>query len=403
MEALNTLLVSWKEECADRLREPGGSGDAWADERLEYAFSLGASTGDGEVVLDASRVGYAGGHLDWNCFDINATVEASHGLTATSWKTRPAAQVLPVPLAYAGMPASRWWEFEEGAVYFGGIEAGPSDIGRLIVAEYATVYSDDWFLVPVRLPVGVLVRIRRITLLDTFGETHTIKSTAVLDDDGLPEGAERPWAFFELAGDPSAAEGKTPLLFLPPALTGSMNGRPVEQVGFVRDEGANLGWAIESTIEAPTGRPLKRRLQWGLAKQAMADAEQDEPEAAGDADEQPEAWRYRLQTEVPPYWIPLLPEAVEPGSAQVRLRRARMLAWDEIDLDWAKGPKGRILAPDGPLRLFEEEIPRGGLEVTRSWQLARGSDGDLHLWMARRKRPGRGERATGLAYDTMER
>ena len=37
------------------------------------------------------------------------------------------------------------------------------------------------------------------------------------------------------------------------------------------------------------------------------------------------------------------------------------------------------------------------------WQLARGADGKPHVWMARRKRPGRGERRSGLGYDVMKR
>jgi hypothetical protein len=106
---------------------------------------------------------------------------------------------------------------------------------------------------------------------------------------------------------------------------------------------------------------------------------------------------------VPPYWIPLVPERVDPASAQVRLRRARMLAWEELDDPSVAGPKGRVLAPERAFALHEEEIPATGAQVTRRWQLARGADGKPHLWTARRKRPGRGERGSGLGYDVMER
>jgi hypothetical protein len=62
-----------------------------------------------------------------------------------------------------------------------------------------------------------------------------------------------------------------------------------------------------------------------------------------------------------------------------------------------------VLRPGRALRLHEEEIPRTGAVVTRHWQLARGPDGRLHAWLARRKRPGRGERGSGLRYDAIER
>jgi hypothetical protein len=79
-----------------------------------------------------------------------------------------------------------------------------------------------------------------------------------------------------------------------------------------------------------------------------------------------------------------------------------MLAWDDLD-PAAVGPKGRILAPDRPLRLYEEEVPNGGVVVTRAWQSARGADGRVMVWMARRKRLGRGDRGSGLKFDPMKR
>jgi hypothetical protein len=314
------------------------------------------------------------------------------------------------------MPTSRWWEFEEGSIYFGAIEGGPADIGRLCVAEYAIVYSNDWFLLPVRLPIGSLARVTRLRVIDTFGTSHRILPAAFNDvqrakaDGG--ERLERPWAFFELSGDPSPQlqlDGPpsldeeaqlAPWLFLPPVLVGSLSGKALEQVGFLRDEGANLAWAVESTIESPTGHPLQRRHLWGLANHLNAGSRKGR---SRQSDLSGDAWRYRLQTSVPPYWIPLIPEPAEKGSSEMRLRRARMLAWDDIPQTWAKGPKGQLLAPQRPLWFFEEEIPRGGIEVSRRWQLARGGDGGLHLWMARQKQPGRGERGSGLNYDRMER
>jgi hypothetical protein len=182
-----------------------------------------------------------------------------------------------------------------------------------------------------------------------------------------------------------------------PALGAPQNGPPLESVGFVRDEEANLAWAIEERIETAAGGWVTRRL---LAGRTPETAGQPGPPVAGDPDA---AWRYRHQSPVPPYWIPLVPERVDEDSPQVRLRRARMLAWEELDDPSAAGPKGRVLAPQRPLVLQEEEIPTTGARVTRRWHLARGADGRPHLWLARRKRPGRGERGSGPGYDLMDR
>jgi hypothetical protein len=79
-----------------------------------------------------------------------------------------------------------------------------------------------------------------------------------------------------------------------------------------------------------------------------------------------------------------------------------MGSWEELDPAMA-GAKGRLVGMARPLRLYEEEVPRGGVSVTRRWERARGPDGRVHVWMARRKRPGRGDRASGLAFDAIQR
>ncbi len=61
-----------------------------------------------------------------------------------------------------------------------------------------------------------------------------------------------------------------------------------------------------------------------------------------------------------------------------------------------------MLTPGQPLRLQEEEVPRSGAVVERTFQIARGTDGVRHLWLGRRKRNGRGEGASGLHFDYTE-
>jgi len=53
------------------------------------------------------------------------------------------------------MPAARFWEFEDAQVYFGAIDAGPTDILRLLLVEFALSYGNDWFVIPVELDVSV--------------------------------------------------------------------------------------------------------------------------------------------------------------------------------------------------------------------------------------------------------
>jgi hypothetical protein len=386
--AFRAVFDAWSREYADRIREPGTSGDCWVEDRMEYAFSLGVRTGGGEVVLSADD--YPGGHLDWYHFRIDP--EATHGL-ARRPAQRQDIHMLPQPAMFRGQGASRWWEFEDRAVYFGKLSAGPADIARLVVAEYGAVFSDDWFLIPVSVDVGTLNRVENVEVRDVFGGSTKILPTAVLDYDA--HGVDRPFRFFELEGDDSAASRRAPWLLVVPALADVQNGKPVERVTLLRDEQANLGWAIEQQIELPTGETMNRRVQWAQSEDTTSVDDLDESEAS-------DAWRYRLQTPVPPWWIPLVPERISDGSPEVRLRRGRMHGWDEIDVG-LRGAKGRIIGMARALHIREEEVPRGGVVVTRGWQRARAADGSVHLWMARRKRPGRGDRGSGLEFDVIER
>ena len=111
------------------------------------------------------------------------------------------------------------------------------------------------------------------------------------------------------------------LFFLPPSLLKSVESRPIEEVLFLRDEMANLAWAVERLIESPAERPLNRFEAYLEQKRRR------EREAAGtDIRQRAEPLRYRLSTEVPDYWIPLMP--VRSGArAASEARRGAQDGW----------------------------------------------------------------------------
>src|SRR5262245_40049158 len=63
------------------------------------------------------------------------------------------------------------------------------------------------------------------------------------------------------------------------------------------------------------------------------------------------------------------------------------------------------LAPEAetPLRIEEEEVPREGAIVERAFQFARWFDGRALLWLGRRKGVGRGEGASRLRFDVLDK
>ena len=52
-------------------------------------------------------------------------------------------RAIPVPVSFRGMPASRWWEFEDARVNFGAVTAGPQQLVRRRLIEFALVSGDD--------------------------------------------------------------------------------------------------------------------------------------------------------------------------------------------------------------------------------------------------------------------
>ena len=128
---------------------------------------------------------YTGGHLDWYSFDVESprrdagtkppVVDVPPVVDKPPVVVeRPAKQVtaIPTPVRYAGMPASRWWAFEEGDVHFGDIAAAPGDLGRLLLADYVTVYGNDWYSIPLRLPLGTVSQILDLKVYDTMGGVY---------------------------------------------------------------------------------------------------------------------------------------------------------------------------------------------------------------------------------------
>lgn len=101
------------------------------------------------------------------------------------------------------------------------------------------------------------------------------------------------------------------------------------------------------------------------------------------------------------HWIPLLP--VQQGAADsrtTRLRRGALLAADGSNL--VRASRGDASNAGQSPSLFEEEVPREGVRLTRRRRLARWIDGSTWLWTALRREIGRGEASSGLAFDTLE-
>ena len=374
--------------------QPGKKNSPWIPERMEYAFAVSAPTSDGELVLSAPE--YIEGHLDWYAFNVEP--DASLGAKPTDVRVvRITRTVIPTPVTYRGMPAPRWWEFEDARIDFGAVEADPKDLIRMLLVEFALTYGNDWFVMPVELHIGSLCRIRSLVVTDTFGERTLIHPYNHVD------GANSPWRMFCPSIERHAITKEETLspesiYLLPPVLVQSLNSSPIEEVLLLRDEMANMAWAVERIVQSPAGKPVNR---FETYQEQRRRKDESKPAAEETTDTSAELVDYRLSTGVPDYWTPLIPVRIKAGASDIRLRRGRVLIDDADELAFTD-TKGRVLEPGTELSLYEEEIPSSGSRITRSHQYARWINGSTYLWIGRRKQPGRGEGSSGLRFDIIE-
>jgi hypothetical protein len=180
------------------------------------------------------------------------------------------------------------------------------------------------------------------------------------------------------------------VFFLPPTLATSLEGPPVEEVLLIRDEMANMAWAVERIVQGPSGRPVDRFEEFQEKQQRQP------PPAPAPGDNPPVT--YRLASTVPDHWIPLVPVRIGDDQRAIAFQRGAML---DPGTDEGILPRGRFLTPGQRLIVEDEEVPRIGVRATRHYQHTRWTDGASLLWVGRRKRPGRGEGTSGLKFDTI--
>jgi hypothetical protein len=381
-----------------------GQRDTWIPERSEYAFSVAAPGPGAETVLAAAELDT--GELDWLDFDLLASGEVPAGSSSVSLGAVPAdlpggatsiaITGLPVPVAFRGMPNRRWWDFEDASIDFGAITAPAESLTTSVIVEYAMCYGNDHFIVPVPLDVGSVLRIDSLVVADTFGEVITVNSVATVDS------AAGPFRLFEHANPTQAGPTRVrdPLFVLFPTVGEVIYGPPVEEVHFVRDEAAELVWAIEQTALGPAGLPADRTADALAHFKPLTPTPNDGPA--------PPTLTYYLTTDVEANWFPFLlvypppkPGAPPPPPSQLAMADVPPLDTGQVT-PW---PWGRILAPfapDGtarPVLLPIEEVTRTGAQVARAWRYARWIDGRQLSWVGRRVRPGRGPGASGLSFD----
>jgi hypothetical protein len=385
VRAALTAFRAWVEDTWG----PLGDADppAWEPARLSHALDVIAAAPAGGALALSADPG-SDGDFDWDAFDLRTGPAPSPGLALPPVRTTTAS-VIPAAVRFRGMPNARWWAFESGAVDFGDLRPEKRDLARLLLMDFMLIHGNDWFLLPLEQTVGTLGRVETLVVHDVFGRRTLVERA----DAGAGAPGAR-WTMFSTAIE-GVDDRVADFLVLPgSAATALQLGPAVEDVRFLRDELANMAWAVEHATPNAVGDPWAGHER----DQRLRAAAPPDPAPVRGPDSPP--LRYRLQTGVPEHWLPLLPVAIDPSRGDIALELGAMLRPGTAE---PVLPIGRLLRPtrlaDGSYRIREEEVPRAGTRVARVVCRSRWLDGSTHVWVQRRRAVGSGEGSSGLRFD----
>ena len=321
--------------------------------------------------------------------------------------------VIPSPAEFAGMPNPRWWQIEDAAVDLGYVPADATDLAKIVVAEFALLYGNNWFVIPYRQEVGTLAEIQGIVVTDVFGR-RTLVSAATGSSGGRVDAAGT-----SSACRPAARSRRRRRLgqhlFLAPALAHGLERSRAESVAFLRDETADLRLGRRSracptgSAAGRTGASLARRFRAALQahERALEEAANGDgaPPATSDADGEAPRLRYVLGTSFPRTGFPS-------SRSTSRARRARSACsarrcrascsggcepGASRDLGPSRSASTATTRRSGPTSSTRRRCRAAGVVIDGAMQRARWLDGRTVVWHGRRRRPGRGEGGCGAA------
>jgi hypothetical protein len=379
MPAVLSTFVQYR---ASLFTEPAAD-SAWQDTQLDYDFAVGSPAPGRSLLLNAPS--FPGGHVDWYSFSLQTgytnPLAASNPAQITPFNFN----FLPNHVTFRGVHDPRWWTLEDSVTDFGQLDAEHVDLAKLLVMEFALVYGNDWFSVPVPAPPGDLSRITTLVVTDTFGVRTLIESS----EDTTVNAGETPWSMFKLSGSGVRSD----FIVLASTLGVVEEADAIEEVLFLRDDMAAMAWAVERQLQGDLDAPVDGQeayLRWLQQNPAPAP-----PQSTPGG---PQIY-YTVEIPVPNNWIPMVPVQTPQGA--LYLRRGTM------EIPTTGGPvtvtaRALLLDPGKPFFVTDHVVPRSGILADRYFRRTRSSDGGTYLWLARKSGAGQGPGWSGLRFDVVQ-
>lgn len=411
---------------------PGDAQNTCWQER-DLCYEVRVSAGSEQYV----GTQYQGGRVSWHTFDYKEDRNVAANRHVSNVLS------LPTPATYPGAPNKRLWEFEDHKVFMGNSVEQQSD-ANLVFMKFATMYSNDWMIIPLQTEIGMTISVVSIEVKDTFGDTITISGNSRAGaNDTVRENQER-WQMFTNSLQNAEGGRAANSLFFTPQLAATLEGDPIEEVQMLRDEMANMVWGVETLISDGCGTSLDGNLyatelaecvsqlydehRTKPAPKTFAFLPDGEMQTKTDDSRLTAAYKYLLQSTVPYNWIPFVPQH-EPGSdgfftmggREIILRRGKMpcYVWD-VDAMGNKQLARKGVRPlttilrnglkriekdnweEKPLLINEEAVQATGMKLVKNYQRTRWLNGKTYNWLGIYNILAKTESSSGLEFDVLK-
>lgn len=391
-DSLDSRYLSWYENTYCPLGN--GAEGAWNGNKLGYDLCLYAR--DKYKADD-----YGNGRLSWFNFD-KAGKAPARLVSGTKFLS-----YLPTPATFKGAPNRRLWEFEDNRVQFGNFSNDEvSQLASAMMMQYASVYGNDWMVIPLETTLGTILKVDQIVVKDTFGEYISIRNTPEMNDAAAADStfSDR-WSLYTLAKEDAYVNGDfttDPGLLFPPTVLRSEESEPLEEVQFLKDEMTNMIWGVENRVPDLCGGTMDGR-SFSDKVLTVVDEQKGEPIAPDDEAE----YSYLVQNRVPLNWIPFLPQRMKGEHREIVFRRGRMPVWyndkycsarPSTDLlSVRKSKDGKVI----PNYIYEEQVNGNGVKVVKTAQRTRWVMGKSYNWQGYAKKISGYQANSGLMFDEL--
>jgi hypothetical protein len=231
-----------------------------------------------------------------------------------------------------------------------------------------------------------------------FGERTWIEPTGKGADDDWQR-----WTMFTINKKGKDLKEADNSILILPTVPKVQEGPDLERFALVRDEISNMVWAIETDIVLPSG---DRKKGTEAARELNVFYKRLYPEPENVNNETIAQIRYKIMNAVPENWIPFIPVHFDGSNREIQLQRASMprILYGKDAYESIK-PRTHLLriGLDDIIKstyfIHEEEVPRAGVIVTKSYQRTRWYGGKVYLWLGIHKQTGRGEGQSNLQFD----